>query len=99
MTAAMVRGSVGRATNELLVPVCHGGHEACQMAQETGGKKNDFYHLTQVEDSTKANSGEKEQPTTPLHSWHRSKSITLAKEKCLLAWFVLQETAVIKAIC
>lgn len=72
MTAAMVRGSVGGATDELIVPVYHGGHEDCQMSQEMGGKKNDFYHLQQVEDSAKANSGEEEQPIPPLHSWHKS---------------------------
>lgn len=75
MTAATVRGSVGGATNELFVPVYYGGHEDCQMAQEMGGKKNDFYHLKQVEDSTKANSGEKEPPIPPLHSWHKSSPL------------------------
>lgn len=51
--------------NELIVPVYFGGQDYCQMAQEMGCKKNDFYHLKRVKDSTKANSRKKGQPALP----------------------------------
>lgn len=51
--------------NELIVPGYFGGQDYCQMAQEMGCKKNDFYHLKRVKDSTKANSRKKGQPILP----------------------------------
>lgn len=53
---------VVRGMNEFIVPVYFGGQDYCQMAQEMGCKKNYFYHLKRVKDSTKANSGKKGQP-------------------------------------
>lgn len=54
-----------RGMKELIAPVYFGGQDYCQMAQEMGCKKNDFYHLKRVKDLTKANSTKKGQPILP----------------------------------
>lgn len=104
MTAAAGEGGrVVGAMNELVVLMYFGGQEYCQMVREMGCKKNYFYHLKRVKDSTKANSGKMRTANTALFLalpiMARVYSIMLAKDKCFLYRLVLQETAIIKAIC